>query len=68
MPHFVFRLTLCPRAVSVHDDRPDISVTTQDVLDVVRDHYEGTDFDLSKGLASGNYAIIAGLVSRGGVG
>lgn len=50
----------------MHDNRPDIPVTTQDVLDVVRDHYEGTDFDLTKGLASGNYVIVAGLVSLGG--
>lgn len=53
--------------MSVHDNRPDIPLTIQDVLDVVRDHYEGTDFDLTKGLASGNYVIVVGLVSLGGV-
>lgn len=33
--------------------RPDKPVSTQDVWNVVRDHYEGTEFDLTAGLASG---------------
>lgn len=33
--------------------RPDSPVSTQDVWNVVRDHYEGTEFDLAVGLASG---------------
>lgn len=33
--------------------RPDSPISTQDVWKVVRDHYEGTEFDLSVGLASG---------------
>ncbi|CAM9101553.1 unnamed protein product, partial [Ascophyllum nodosum] len=32
--------------------RPDEQVSVQDVIRVVRDHYEGTPFDLSKGLSS----------------
>ncbi|CAM9865180.1 unnamed protein product [Discosporangium mesarthrocarpum] len=35
--------------------KPDFPVSTQDVMRVVRDHYEGTAFDLTKGLASGPY-------------
>ncbi|CAM9381692.1 unnamed protein product [Ascophyllum nodosum] len=34
--------------------RPDEQVSVQDVIRVVRDHYEGTPFDLSKGLSSGD--------------
>lgn len=33
--------------------RPDYPVSTQDVWNMVRDHYEGTEFDLTVGLASG---------------
>jgi len=33
--------------------RPDKPVSTKDVWKMVRDHYEDTEFDLRKGLASG---------------
>jgi dipeptidase len=34
---------------------PDKLLSPQDVLSYVRDHYEGTAFDLTKGLAAGPY-------------
>lgn len=37
----------------VHVYRPDELVSTQDVLRIVRDHYEGTEFDMSQGIAAG---------------
>lgn len=47
-----------PNSVSA----PARSVTLQMVLDMYRDHYEGTEFDLTKGMAAGPY----GNPNRGG--
>ncbi|CAM9136658.1 unnamed protein product [Ectocarpus sp. 13 AM-2016] len=38
--------------------RPDNPITTQDVWGIVRDHYEGTEFDLRVGLASGPFGDV----------
>eukprot|EP00752_Nemacystus_decipiens_P011297 g10039.t1 len=38
--------------------KPDSPVSTQDVWRMVRDHYEGTEFDLSAGFASGPYGNV----------
>lgn len=35
--------------------KPDKSVTPQDIMRINRDHYEGTEFDLTKGLAAGPF-------------
>eukprot|EP01041_Mallomonas_annulata_P004646 gene4647-9217_t len=35
--------------------KPDNIVTLQDLMKIHRDHYENTDFDLTKGLAAGPY-------------
>jgi dipeptidase len=37
---------------SVAPDRP---LTVKDVMDLLRDHYEGTDFDMTRGLLSGAF-------------
>ncbi|MCF8364247.1 MAG: C69 family dipeptidase [Bacteroidales bacterium] len=34
---------------------PDMKLTLQDVMDLVRDHYEGTDIDMTKGLDAGPF-------------
>lgn len=34
---------------------PDKKVSAQDVMTICRDHYEGTEFDLTKGLAAGAF-------------
>ncbi|CAM9441809.1 unnamed protein product [Phaeothamnion confervicola] len=34
---------------------PDKPLTPQDIIGVIRDHYEGTEFDLTKGPAAGPY-------------
>jgi dipeptidase len=36
--------------------KPDTKLTRQEVFDLLRDHYEGTPFDMSKGVAAGPYA------------
>lgn len=38
---------------SSRNNRPDTPVSIPDVLKVMRDHYEGTKFDLTKGIAAG---------------
>ena len=35
--------------------KPDKKITTVDALNVLRDHYEGTVFDMTKGMAAGPY-------------
>jgi dipeptidase len=35
--------------------KPDEKVTPQDIMAINRDHYEGTEFDLTKGLAAGPF-------------
>jgi len=35
--------------------KPDKPVTAQDIMRIERDHYEGTEFDLTKGLAAGPF-------------
>lgn len=35
--------------------KPDQKVSVQDVMRIKRDHYEGTEFDLTKGLAAGPF-------------
>lgn len=35
--------------------KPDKKVTVQDLMTIKRDYYEGTDFDLTKGLAAGPF-------------
>ena len=35
--------------------KPDKKLTVADVISLYRDHYEGTEFDMTKGLASGPY-------------
>jgi dipeptidase len=36
---------------------PDIPLTVRDVMDLHRDHYEGTEFDMTKGLAAGPFGF-----------
>ncbi|MBI5346274.1 MAG: C69 family dipeptidase [Chlamydiae bacterium] len=35
--------------------KPDKKLSVQDVISLIRDHYEGTEFDLTKGLAAGPF-------------
>ena len=35
--------------------RPNRKLTREEIFDLYRDHYEGTDFDLTKGVAAGPY-------------
>ncbi len=35
--------------------KPDKKLSTQDVIGLMRDHYEGTDFDMQKGIDAGPY-------------
>lgn len=35
--------------------KPDQKITVQDIIAINRDHYEGTEFDLTKGLAAGPF-------------
>jgi dipeptidase len=35
--------------------RPNRKLTRQEIFDLYRDHYEGTEFDLTKGIAAGPY-------------
>jgi len=35
--------------------KPDKKLSLQDVFDLMRDHYEGTDFDMTKGIDAGPY-------------
>jgi len=35
--------------------KPDEKITAQDIMAINRDHYEGTEFDLTKGLAAGPF-------------
>jgi len=35
--------------------KPDNKLTLQDVFSLMRDHYEGTDFDMTKGIAAGPF-------------
>ena len=35
--------------------KPDNKLSLQDVFSLIRDHYEGTDFDMTKGIAAGPY-------------
>ncbi|CAM9850452.1 unnamed protein product [Scytosiphon promiscuus] len=39
-------------------NRPDNLISVQDVWGLVRDHYEGTEFDMTKGLAAGPYGDV----------
>ncbi|CAM9357293.1 unnamed protein product [Hapterophycus canaliculatus] len=39
-------------------NRPDNLISVQDVWGLVRDHYEGTEFDLTKGLGAGPYGDV----------
>lgn len=59
-PHLSPRL-LEPTAVI---RRPDEPVTTQDIMGLLRDHYEGTAFDLSKGLGAGEITFAHCLASK----
>lgn len=36
--------------------RPDSKLSVGDVMDLMRDHFEGTEFDLTKGVGAGPYA------------
>jgi dipeptidase len=36
---------------------PDILLSTRDVMDLHRDHYEGTEFDMTEGLAAGPFGF-----------
>lgn len=36
--------------------RPDEKISVADVMDLMRDHFEGTEFDLTKGIGAGPYA------------
>ena len=36
--------------------KPDHKLTTADVFELMRDHYEGTDYDMTKGVDAGPYA------------
>ena len=36
--------------------KPDTKLTVRDVMALMRDHFEGTDFDLSKGIGAGPFA------------
>lgn len=36
--------------------KPDMPVTRQKIYEILRDHYEGTEFDLTQGLAAGPFA------------
>lgn len=35
--------------------KPDKKVSVQDVISLMRDHFEGTDYDMTKGIAAGPY-------------
>ena len=35
--------------------KPDKKITLENVIDLVRDHYEGTDFDMTKGIDAGPF-------------
>ncbi len=35
--------------------KPDKKLALQDVFDLIRDHYEGTEFDMTKGIAAGPF-------------
>ena len=37
--------------------KPDKKLSTADVMDLMRDHFEGTEFDLAKGLGAGPYEV-----------
>ncbi len=37
--------------------KPDRKLTLQDIKDLMRDHYEGTEFDMTKGVAAGPYGM-----------
>ena len=37
--------------------KPDHPLAARDVMDLMRDHFEGTEFDLSKGVGAGPYAL-----------
>ncbi len=37
--------------------KPDKKLSTHDVMGLMRDHFEGTDFDLSKGVGAGPYNL-----------
>lgn len=48
--------------------KPDAKVSVLDVLDVLRDHYEGTEYDMTEGLAAGPFGSpnrIAAGVGKG---
>ena len=37
--------------------KPDRKLSVHDVMELMRDHFEGTEFDLSKGIGAGPYAL-----------
>ncbi len=37
--------------------KPDQKLSLQDVMQIMRDHYEGTEFDMTKGVAAGAYGM-----------
>jgi len=37
--------------------KPDIKLTVHDMMELMRDHFEGTEFDLSKDIGAGPYAL-----------
>lgn len=37
--------------------KPDKKLTVRDVMELMRDHFEGSDFDLSKGVGAGPYGL-----------
>lgn len=37
--------------------KPDVKLSVHDVMELMRDHFEGTDLDLSKGVGAGPYAL-----------
>jgi dipeptidase len=53
-------ISLPPYTTPYQDDYPfsvpvESMLTPEDLMRVQRDHYEGTEFDLTKGLAAGPY-------------
>jgi dipeptidase len=37
--------------------KPEKKLSVQDVMSLMRDHYEGTELDMTKGVAAGTYEM-----------